>query len=637
MTKRHFYNFAQAARRLGTSLGRVKKAVRRGALKTKRVDGATKIPASSVEKLQIARSKEDDLKSTESGSPEQYHDVISPTEAEVHQYSFSDDNLHRSPFYHLLSTRTRNCLETADIRSVEALRMRNPEDLLSIRSFGAKCLGEVETFLSRHLQRESGTTVQTPPTISHTNFSRPDGFEDLLPLLVQWPHTRRRLRRWAAPEIDLALDVIGRCQEKVESQVSDGRLDDQAPLEWTYLQDIARLVSPPAITLSDLLFWAQYLVSTRTIGSYAIVNIDKALDAPTLDAEVAAVMSQVGERTVRVLRGRFAAEKKTLAVLGEEMEVSRERVRQLESEGIKKLQQSYFDLPLPRIRTAMARVRACSTFSREEIREKLFEYSLAKHDATVNDFLLIWQAMRHHAQPFPEEILNFAETGFTRVQREISGKVMRSALRQLRMLGVINIDDIASDIGEARYSTQDVVAVLKKSTLREIALGFWGTSDKRYAVHRVAEKMVTVCGPLHVGHLHVGTLRHQQRFGRSAPPPNILRAALDLHEAFLVDSKDMVHLRELGLGAMPSNAEYTWLQAIDSFGPVVHVSTIYRMLANGNFNSGLADYLTKYSELVQPIGESLYCLPGTQFRDSDIEAGHAQASKEWINRYLDKS
>lgn len=634
MAERDFYNFMQAARQVGISLG---KAVRRGALKTERLDGTTKIPASSVEDLPAARPEKNDLNRTGNTSPNQNQNSSLPFKVEVNQYNFSSGEIQESSFYHLLSTRTRNCLETAGISSVEDLRMSSAEDLLSIRSFGAKCLSEVATFLARHLQQEIGTNLQTPPAISHPDFSRPDGFEDFLSLLVQWPLARRRLQSWAAPEIDLALDAISRCQQKVKRQVSEGSLDNKAPLEWTYLQDIARWVSPPASTLSDLLFWAQYLVSTGAIGPYAIVNIDRALDAPTLDAEIAEVMGQLGERTVRVLRGRFAAEKKTLAVLGEEMEVSRERVRQLQSEGVKKLQQSYFDLPLPRIRTAMARVRTCSTFSREEIREKLFEYSLTQHDATVNDFLLIWRAMRHHAQPFPEEILNFAETGFTRVQREISGKVMRSALRQLRMLGVIDIDEIASDIGEARYSTQDVVAVLKKSTLREIALGFWGTSDKRYAVHRVAEKMVTVCGPLHVGHLHVGTLRHQQRFGRPAPPPNILRAALDLHEAFLVDSKDMVHLRELGLGAMPSNAEYTWLQAIDSFGPVVHVSTIYRMLANGNFNSGLADYLTKYSELVQPIGESLYCLPGTQFRDSDIEAGHAQASKEWISRYLDKS
>ena len=637
MAKRNFYNFVQAARRLGTSIGKVKKAVRRGEINPQRLDSTTKILASSVEDLPIARPETDDLEPTSNASPEQYQTPSSPPEAEVHQYNFSNDDIHRSPFYHLLSTRTRNCLETADIRSVEALRTRNPEDLLSIRSFGAKCLGEVETFLSRHLQQEIGTNLQTPPTISHPNFSRPDRFEDFLPLLVQWPLARRRLQSWAAPEIDLTLDAIDRCQQKVERQISEGSLDNKAPLEWTYLQDIAKLVSPPAITLSDLLFWTQYLVSTRAIGSYAIISIDKALDAPALDAEVAEVMSQVGERTVHVLRGRFAAEKKTLAVLGAEMEVSRERVRQLESEGTKKLQQSYSDLPLPRIRTAMARVRTCSTFSREEIREKLFEYGLTQHDTTVDDFLLIWRAIRHHAEPFPEEILNFSRTGFTRVQRKISGKVMRSALKQLRMLGVIDIDEITSDIGETRYSTQDVVTVLNKSTLREIALGFWGTSDKRYAVHRVAEKMVTVFGPLHVGHLHVGTLRHQQRFGRPAPPPNILRAALDLHEAFLVDSKDMVHLRELGLGAMPSNAEYTWLQAVDSFGPVVHVSTIYRMLANEGFNSGLADYLTKYSELVQPIGESLYCLPGTQFNDSDIEAGHAQASKQWISRYLDKS
>ncbi len=451
MAGRDFYNFMQAARRLGTSLGKVKKAVRRGALKTKRVDGATKIPTSSVEDLPVAQPERDDLDSIGSTSTDQNQNSSQPSKVGANQYYFSSGEIRESPFYHLLSTRTRNCLETASISSVEDLRMSSAEDLLSIRWFGAKCLSEVETFLARHLQQEIGTNLQNPPAISHPAFSHPDGFENFLSLLVQWPLVRRRLQSWAAPEIDLALDAISRCQQKVKHQVAEGSLDNKAPLEWTYLQDIARWVSPPASTLSDFLFWAQYLVSTGAIGSYALVSIDKALDTPTLDAEISEVTKQLGERTLRVLRSRFAAEKRTLAVLGEEMGVSRERVRQLESEGVKKLQQSYFDLPLPRTHTAMTRVRTCSTFSREEIREKLFEYGLTQHDATVDDFLLIWRAIRRHAQPFPEEILNFAETGFTRVQREIFSKVMRSALRQLRVLGVVGIDEIVSNPGEARY------------------------------------------------------------------------------------------------------------------------------------------------------------------------------------------
>lgn len=46
-----------------------------------------------------------------------------------------------------LSTRTRNCLRRAGIRTVEELRVQTPEDLLAIRGFGPLCLQEVQAHL----------------------------------------------------------------------------------------------------------------------------------------------------------------------------------------------------------------------------------------------------------------------------------------------------------------------------------------------------------------------------------------------------------------------------------------------------------------------------------------------------------
>jgi len=153
-------------------------------------------------------------------------------------------------------------------------------------------------------------------------------------------------------------------------------------------------------------------------------------------------------------------------------------------------------------------------------------------------------------------------------------------------------------------------------------------------LHRVAEKMVKACGPLRAEYVHIGLLRHQQRLGHMVSlPPYVLREVLDYHEAFYVDDEGVVHLHDLSRGALPNPAEYAWLEVAVSHGPVVHATTMYRALDKHGVNNGLMNYLTKYSELVQPLGEGLYCLPGTRCTEADIEMGHKQASKRWVARY----
>lgn len=544
--------------------------------------------------------------------------------------------IRESPLYYVLSTRTRRLLEAARIHSIEDLRMNRTEDLLSLHGFGSKCLREVEAFLKAHQAKlREGRTAPAQLSDDLHGVSTPESFEDFLSLVAKFPFVHRRLQEYANVRVDLTLDIIAQCQRKVEWQTAEGILDDRVSIEWAPLQELARKASPPASTISDTLFWAQYLVCSGFAEvQHKLDAFDKALDTHTLDAEIDQILSCLNERVVRVIKNRLSVEvKKTLSVLGEELGVSRERVRQLEDEGIKKLRQSYFDLPLPRLRTAMVRVRICTTFSREEIREKLFEDGLVQENSTVDDFLTVWKAIRHYAQPFPEEILAYAKAELTYVQREVSSEVRRSFLRQLRVLGVVELEEIVSDLEEQKCSVQDIVSVLAKSGLSELAPGYWGTVDKKYTLHRAAEKMITACGPLHIGHLHVGLIRHQQRLDRSAPPPELVRTALDIHEAFSVDAEDVARLQELGPGAMPTDAEHVWLRTFGSYGPVVHASTIYYALAEEKLNPGLAYQLMNLSELVQPIGEGLYCLPGVQFSETELEAGRTQASKRWIRRY----
>lgn len=539
-----------------------------------------------------------------------------------------------SPDYAIFSKRTQNCLALAGVQSVNDLRVQSAEELLSIRGFGVKCLKEVEDFLKAH---------RVPPGEAGNDFEdllaspRPERFEDFLSLLARSAYARQCLEKWSAPSIDSALDVVARCQDRIEQQVTQGILDDHAVMEWTTLLSFSKKLRPPALNVPDLLSRLQYFVSAGDVSGLGALNqLDEALEVHTVDEELEQLVERLGGRARYVFEKRFRLKPKTLAELAEELEVSRERVRQLEGEAKLKLQQGYAELPLLRTRTAMMQVRSCEMFSREEIYSKLHECGLASHGSAIEDFLAVWRAIQPSFHPFPEGIRTFSKTGLTPLQQQLSSEILAASLRRLRVVGAIALEEIVAGLERSQCSEQDVVAVLSSAGLRELVPGCWGTTEKRYALHRVAEKMIKVCGPLQVGYLHVGLLRHQQRLNRSAPPTDIMHAALDAHDAFLVDPEGVVHLHDLSAGTLPNNAEYAWLGAVNSFGPVIHLSTIYRALKDADLTAALANYLTKLSELVQPMGDSLYCLPGAQPTEVEIEAGHRQASEQWTRRYLGK-
>ena len=431
------------------------------------------------------------------------------------------------------------------------------------------------------------------PPIPLEGLERPENFEGLLRLLSDSAALRNRLHGYAHSGPGLALETIARCRDRMDRQVDQSALDDEAPLEWPALQRLAHTVSPPARTLSDLLFRLQYLVCGETVPGWdAVVVLDRALDTATIDEEVIRLLDALNERNLKVLRQRFCAKHNTLREIGEGFGLSRERVRQLESEVVNGLQRAYVELPLPRMRTAMARVREISPASPEDIVRTLLDNCLLADDSSVEDFMIVWRAIQPKAQPFPEEGLDFSTSGLNPRQRRISAEVKSIARRHLRSTGAVAVEDIVADVGPTICSKEDVTAILARANIRKLVEDYWGYPNKDCAVHKVAQKMVKACGPLDAEHIHIGLLRHQQRHGFArVAPPSVLRTVLDAHDAFYLDDRGAVHLHDLTQGALPNPAEYAWLEAAFSHGPVVHVSTMYRALDKNGVNNGLMTYL----------------------------------------------
>ncbi len=564
--------------------------------------------------------------STPEGSPNRHQPLTSgfrqapPATERGAVYPAPKMLLHESPAYPKLSTRTRNCLATAGVRSVGDLSVQGAEKLLSLRDFGAQCLREVESFLEAHgtaPEEGEGGLEEIGAT------PRPESLEELLVLLATLPAARARLEGWAASSTGLALRAAADLQSKVEAQLSQGILDDQVPMGWHELQALSRELHPPAYTLSDLLLQLQYLLCAGAVVKLdALQRFEQALDTTTVDEEIAYLLTRLDNRALRILRGRSLPDRQTLAELGKELGVSRERVRQLEGDAAAQLKRSYATLPLPRIRTAMMLVRrTCTTFSVEEIHERLCASKLISDDSVVGDFLAVWQAIQPDLHPFPEEIPAYAKTGLTRWQRSISKEVISTAHRHIRRNGAVAFSELVAELEATRCSHEDVAAVLAREGLTELGHGYWGTVRSRYWPHRVVEKMVDRCGPLHVRHLRGGLLRHQKRHEKSVLPAEILLAMLEQHERFLVTDDGVVHLRGHRGYTYLGRAEDAWLSVVRRHGPVVDAGTIRRGFAEWGLSSASANYLMHVSELVRPVGRGLYCLPGARPPGEDDEPG----------------
>ena len=511
--------------------------------------------------------------------------------------------LSSNPFFIMLSGGTRNRLYSAGIFSLADLIERDAKSLLEIKGLGVSKLHEVNAFLeanglmsasaatdrapkpaglerrhyrvlpedTRAILDEAGVRVDTDlkdmkleellaipgvnarivdDLVTAGALPRPRDVGDLLLVLSASETARAALSNPDESYVDGLLLSLELCYSKVEEQINLRVLHANASLDYSPMQICNEKLLPPVRTLPNLLFILQYLPSLAAVS--LVDKLNSALDVPTLDDELALLLSLLDERDVTVLRGRLAVDKRptTLDELGAKFKVTRERIRQIEKRVSEDLRKAYYwDAPFLRIRTAILLMHEHEIASIDGAWTVLYERGLTTSIEAVRDFFVVWRAIApgesaissslqawraldHRSYAFPEEVITAAATGLTRKQRQISADTGEIAQRRLRIVGVVDFEESARELEEYEASVTDVAAVLASIGLTELTPGYWGTKERKYALHRVAEKMIKMCGPLPVAEIHIGLFRHQQRQDKPTPPVEALRGALDRHEAF---------------------------------------------------------------------------------------------------------
>ena len=592
------------------------------------------------------------------------------------------------PDYWKLSVRTRSRLADQGIRTFEELRTTPTRTLLEIRGFGAKCLWEVEDFVEKTTrdtdQRSTGSLDETEIKLTtghfHVGFDRltdltrecleeagimdeagigestldevlgalmydqesvdelwkccgvpkPSRIEEFLSLLSTSRIARERLEVYLYNNQRAYRELLTGCTDLVRDQVGDGALHPLALMNFMPLQSVNGLLRPPARDLDELLSLAER--GAVEISGAALRKVEASLKVRSLGDELQELLGVLDERELHVLRGRYAPLRQTLEAVARGLDVSRERVRQIQVIVKQKLDEAYrIELPLPRLRSAMLTISEERAFSIEQMRSALISCGIVREEENLDDFLAIWGTLEsedtnvtdHHHQwqvidreayRFPEDIRLMLKTGYTQAQQEIVRILMPIVKKRCSRSGGFVLSEVLSTaFGDQPPEDGDVMRVLLGHGCSRVSERYWiGPADGYTVLHTVARKMLDCCGPLDIVTLRQGIVRHQKRHRVTLPPLEVVdallrqRSDIRLEDAQFRTIVDPVKIQSLG------RQEEIWLKLIEEDGPVVTFGQIAAASSHAGLSRVSAAVLAASSELVVRYAPNRYCLPGQE-------------------------
>jgi len=270
-----------------------------------------------------------------------------------------------------LSVRAYNCLRRAGIDTVVQVVPLSDEGLLAIRNVGVDTLAEIkqklDDYLDEHpeyrvlLSVEKSKEPQPPQPPPRT----PLVDSELLARAAQVPLNDISIERLALPEIEVdhllcqGIRSIGDLvQESPEACLDDSFVIKHLTryLDWIVTQDESA--------------WEDEVAGEGISPLHGLL-----LSETTLDKLTEEWLGLLSERERKVLRGRLGhnGSELTLKAIGQRMEVTRERVRQIQQKALDKLSTPKARLPIASLIVSLVQVfvDAGGLMTEDEIREGL--------------------------------------------------------------------------------------------------------------------------------------------------------------------------------------------------------------------------------------------------------------------------
>lgn len=510
------------------------------------------------------------------------------------------------------SIRVRNALLRAGIETIGQLLYDHDRDALwDVRNLGEKGIAEIERKLeSIHIHRGRSQYSET----SAIPFSP----QNDNPLFLEW----------GPPQVAVH-EVIAWQQASLSRQLKAGLLHPEVEIDG---EIVGSLVANKNVYSKDL-----YLKLAKILSSHTNVT-----------QELEDILSALPPRELEIIRLRFGFNPNTLQSVAEEIGVTRERVRQLQKQGLARIAPVISTRPMLRARSAL-RFGDDLELSYEDWSGNLLATGLVgqwtnKKLAQYDPFELMVAMLESTdfaiALPLSlQYILQLRRKGkiatparFMHSSNAVRAGERRLILRHLRHSGAIGIEWLTED-NRITSGRDSLLQWLEAQGFIEVSASWFMSLSDEYMPRSVSKfnvfhgamfKMSTFCGPLNLRDIYFGLEHTLVKTEFPVPPVGVLPSILEnygytLEEGLWCWNGDMDEALNRG--------EQVILQAITSGKGVAHHNELGQGILASELSYPTLHGTLRRSPLFDKFEHSLYKLRGTQPDQAQIERARRSVSQ----------
>ena len=519
-----------------------------------------------------------------------------------------------------LTKRSFNALRNAGIRTVgEVARLVKSGEIRTIRGLGKECILEIKDRLAQIEIRDT-REVDANPCATPRQMNA-----DAIPA---------RVIRWQSRLVAKQLSV--------ELLHEHAKVADRSVKDW--LAEIESVENN------------QVYEALATILSSSL-NICE---------EIEFFLNQIlGQRCLTILLSRYGFDGKTLKQIGQEMGISRERVRQIENEVKAKLSgavraivkaKSISELkgspPLLRMQSALCIARDLSldiTYEQwtQRIRSSGLVGNWTSQDFVGTDAVKVMIAICNLLADCNVRWLQMSENLQYAVQLAISGtpnvpakipharetlpnKVKRLINRHTKHSGGVDARWLSQEIGTELEEVKNILLGLEYRTLSKN----WFIPKAMRDPHRISKydvfhhglrKMFQYCGPVSIDDVCSGIRHVLSRTNFPVPPPDVMDEIVRTHD---YRYKGGLYYWDGTSDENLNTGETVIMGCLEKTGAVVHHSELVHAFIESNLSFPALHATLHHSPLFEKIETALYKVRGRPISYQDIERAKSAGERQ---------
>ena len=512
-----------------------------------------------------------------------------------------------------LSVRVYNALRRSRVHTIgELLEVHNADKLFAIRNMGEKGVAQIEGKLANI------TLISSPQRHEKAGFSAASN----IPIIDLTPRVPIQ-------------EVVKWQQALLAKQMRAGLLHPEIAVDGKTLGELAQA----SIFTADL-----YDRLLKILASLISVS-----------DELEFLLSLLRPRELDILRRRYGFRKQTLETVGIALSITRERVRQLEKQGISRFESTIASVPLIRIRSAILFAGdsgmdiSFEDWSQRLLRtgllgdwtnEKFFGFDqielmvavckLTSDSDTAIEFpKCLDYILRLHGQgksSTPARVLYLTE--------KVSSEERKLVRRHLQHSGAVSLEWLVEQ-EDMRYAQTEMQEILEAHDFFEVGNGWYMSYDympdslgKSHVFHKSLFKMFQYCGPLEIRDVYFGIEHTLVKTEFPVPPPDALKTIL---KKYGYSSEDDLWYWDGEISEELNTGEAIILETIRKTNGVAHHFELAHAMIDSALSFASLHATLQRSPLFDNFQRSLYKLRGLQPSYDAIERARLAKERTPVN------